>query len=155
MGNGGPQRPDLPQGRKQDMVTEVEEIQTKEKSEFPVIPEGTYPVKLLTIEERDGAKGPYYLWRFEATGNTGKTATVIGMSDPSFGPGAKAFKWAGVLRGRDYEPGEKIRVADLKAGKAMAVVTKIVKKDGTPGNNIVALLAAGGASPARTDEEPF
>lgn len=129
-------------------------IQTK-KTDYEVIPAGSYPGVFKGIEEKTNDKGPYYLWRFEVTGKSGKTADVIGMSGTSFGPKAAAFGWMGVLRGAPIEPGEGIDIDSLVGHDCIVVVTTEPRSDGQGDRNKIVALQPRHKTAAMDDEEPF
>lgn len=130
-------------------------IQTK-KTDYETVPAGTYPAVFKGIEEKTNDKGAYYMWRFEVTGKTGKTADVVGSSSTSFGPKAAAFGWAGILRGAPYEPGDGINIEELVGRECMVVVTKEPRSDGQGDRNkIIALQPRHKTASLDEDEEPF
>lgn len=130
-------------------------IQTKQ-TDYEVIPEGTYDGKFKGVDEKSNEKGSYYLWRFDVVGRSGRAAEVVGNSPLSFGPRAKAFKWAGALRGREYTPGEPIEIDALIGKPCKVVVLKEPRNDGNGDRNVIAaVLPVGGGGAPDNGDEPF
>ncbi len=86
-------------------------------------PPGTFPAKLVSIEDktskRDG--NPYRRWEFTALTAEGPER-VSGVSSVATGPSSKAHRWLRALLGRPPQRDERISVADLEGRPCVVVL---------------------------------
>lgn len=70
----------------------------------------------------------FIIWHFAVDEEGFEGVTLTAISSTSFGPKAKARRWAGAIRRKKYEDGEKVREDDLK-GKPVILNVDLEEND--------------------------
>ncbi len=122
-------------------------------TEYVVLPDGVYAVKLISVEEQISRDGLDFLrWIFEVVGEPEYAgASLTGATSLRLSPRSKARQWAEALLGRRLERGEELDTDTLIGRTAMATVTT-VDRDGVSYNRIESLAPVRRA--ARPAPEP-
>lgn len=97
---------------------------------------GVYLAKLLSVESKDGAAGPYWSWKYEEANSTNHLYDNTSLSEKAIGRLGKVFEAFGVSADTD---------TDLLLGRAVAlkVSTRTIQsgdKKGEQGNQIDSVM---------------
>ncbi len=95
------------------------------------LPDDVYVVKLLSVEEQEGAFGPQLVWQLEVTDGEYAGAKLKAWSNSTTALNSKTVKWASVLAGHSYRQGDEVDLQTLVGKRARAVVSQ---KAGPNGN---------------------
>ena len=95
------------------------------------LPEDVYAVKLLSVEEQDGAYGKQLVWQLQVAEGEYAGTTLKAWSNSTSALNSKTVKWASAFAGYPYRAGEEIDLQALVGKHARAVVSQ---KQGQNGN---------------------
>ena len=95
------------------------------------LPEDVYAVKLLSVEEQDGAYGKQLVWQLQVAEGEYAGTTLKAWSNSTSALNSKTVKWASAFAGYPYRAGEEIDLLALVGKRARAVVSQ---KQGQNGN---------------------
>jgi len=95
------------------------------------LPEDVYAVKLLSVEEQDGAYGKQLVWQLRVAEGEYAGTTLKAWSNSTSALNSKTVKWASAFAGYPYRAGEEIDLQALVGKHARAVVSQ---KQGQNGN---------------------
>jgi hypothetical protein len=90
-----------------------------------------YAVKLLSVEEQDGAYGKQLVWQLQVAEGEYAGTTLKAWSNSTSALNSKTVKWASAFAGYPYRAGEEIDLQALVGKHARAVVSQ---KQGQNGN---------------------
>jgi len=100
-------------------------------AQAPTLPEDVYAVKLLSVEEQDGAYGKQLVWQLQVAEGEYAGTTLKAWSNSTSALNSKTVKWASAFAGYPYRAGEEIDLQALVGKRARAVVSQ---KQGQNGN---------------------
>jgi hypothetical protein len=100
-----------------------------------LLDDGLYPATLANIQAREGANGPYLLWRFSIVVDDADNS-VSGVTSTKLGPKAKARQWAEALLQRPLQPGEELDLEELIGMRCQVYITTATLDDGSVVNRI-------------------
>ncbi len=95
------------------------------------LPEDVYAVKLLSVEEQDGAYGKQLVWQLQVADGEYEGAMLKAWSNSTSALNSKTVKWASAFAGRPLRAGEEIDLLALVGRRARAVISQ---KQGQNGN---------------------
>ena len=94
------------------------------------LPEDVYAVKLLSIEEQEGAYGKQFTWKLEVADGEYEGTPLKAWTNASTAVNSKAVKWASAFAGRPLRAGEEIDLQALVGRRARAVVSQKLAQNG-------------------------
>jgi len=115
------------------------------------LPEDVYAVKLLSVEEQDGAYGKQLVWQLQVAEGEYAGTTLKAWSNSTSALNSKTVKWASAFAGYPYRAGEEIDLQALVGKHARAVVSQ---KQGQNGNTYARVTDILPAKP-KTVYDPF
>jgi ribonuclease HI len=94
------------------------------------LPEDVYAVKLLSVEEQEGAYGKQFTWKLEVADGEYEGTPLKAWTNASTAVNSKTVKWASAFAGRPYRAGEEIDLQALVGRRARAVVSQKLAQNG-------------------------
>jgi ribonuclease HI len=106
------------------------------------LPEDVYAVKLLSVEEQDGAYGKQLVWQLQVAGGEYAGTTLKARSNSTSALNSKTIKWASAFAGRPLRAGEEIDLRALVGNHARAVVSQRQAQNGNTYARVTDILPA-------------
>jgi len=106
------------------------------------LPEDVYAVKLLSVEEQDGAYGKQLVWQLQVAGGEYAGTTLKAWSNSTSALNSKTIKWASAFAGRPLRAGEEIDLRALVGNHARAVVSQRQAQNGNTYARVTDILPA-------------
>ena len=106
------------------------------------LPEDVYAVKLLSVEEQDGAYGKQLVWQLQVAGGEYAGTTLKAWSNSTSALNSKTIKWASAFAGRPLRAGEEIDLRALVGNHARAVVGQRQAQNGNTYARVTDILPA-------------
>jgi hypothetical protein len=103
------------------------------------LPPGLYTATLESIEEPEGQKGPYLMWKF-AINHEGREVLVNALTSTNCAPKAYARQYAEALLGRAIITGEEIEPEALYGAECQVVLTVVPLDTGGTVNRVERVL---------------
>jgi ribonuclease HI len=106
------------------------------------LPEDVYAVKLLSVEEQDGAYGKQLVWQLQVVEGEYAGTTLKAWSNSTSALNSKTIKWASAFAGRPLRAGEEIDLRALVGNHARAVVSQRQAQNGNTYARVTDILPA-------------
>jgi len=106
------------------------------------LPEDVYAVKLLSVEEQDGAYGKQLVWQLQVAEGEYAGTTLKAWSNSTSALNSKTIKWASAFAGRPLRAGEEIDLRALVGNHARAVVSQRQAQNGNTYARVTDILPA-------------
>jgi len=124
--------------------------------EFSLIPTGSYPATIQSLEEAEGKFGPQFRWMFDLgrivdVDEVEDEKLLVGYTGQELGSKSKLWAWVAAT---GLDPAEGIDTEDLIGRRVVLDVTIEPRKDGLGEYNAIHGLRRPKAKPAKAGAKP-